>query len=340
MPHQSEPLVSVCIPTYNGEKFLVECLASIRNQDYPNLEILVVDDDSIDSTRDRAQQFFSEDRRFRLARNDTRLGLVNNWNRCVALSRGKWIKFVFQDDIIHRQCISRLVANAEATNSPLVTCKRDFIFESGTSEDTKSFYLRNAAEIDAIFLAQQTMTPRDFARLVLKNITANVAGEPTSTLINRDLFSSIGYFNAHLAMCCDTEYWSRAGTNFGISYVPETLASFRVHAQSTSAANFGRKRFRMDFIDPLVVASEFLHNSHYAKLRTVADDCFGRRYLSRLCRDLARKAYSEVQAKSALRQSQADEYTPEWDLVCRQYPWLPRLAQPPSFFEKIAEALF
>src|SRR2546423_8587516 len=90
------PLVSVCIPTFNGARWIKESLNSALAQSYRPLEIIIIDDASTDETVKVLRSF--KDDRIRLFVNEQRLGLACNWNRCVELARGEFIKFLFQDD--------------------------------------------------------------------------------------------------------------------------------------------------------------------------------------------------------------------------------------------------
>ncbi|MBA3705767.1 MAG: glycosyltransferase family 2 protein, partial [Bacteroidetes bacterium] len=75
------PLISVCIPTYNGERYLKECLDSILSQSYTNIEIVIVDDCSKDSTIAIIEKHKASDARIRVHKNENNLGLVSNWNK-------------------------------------------------------------------------------------------------------------------------------------------------------------------------------------------------------------------------------------------------------------------
>jgi hypothetical protein len=66
------------------------------------------------------------------------------------------------------------------------------------------------------------------------------------------------------------EYWLRVGVNFGIAYVPETLAHFRVHGLSTTSKNTTTKEYLKDVVDPLILAREFAQRPEFAALRRVA----------------------------------------------------------------------
>src|ERR1700709_90296 len=92
--------LSVCIPVYNGERYLDECLRSVRDQTHADFEVVIVDDCSTDGTRDVVGHHAAQDERIRLSVNAHNRGLVGNWNRCLELASGEWIKFLFQDDVL------------------------------------------------------------------------------------------------------------------------------------------------------------------------------------------------------------------------------------------------
>ena len=134
-------LISICIPTYNGEKYLKECLDTVLSQSYENIEIIIVDDCSIDKTISIVEEYIQKDSRIKLDKNQSNLGLVANWNKCLELANGEWIKFVFQDDLIEPDCLS-LLQDAVAKNS-IVVCDRNFIFDNSVSETTKTYYSKD-----------------------------------------------------------------------------------------------------------------------------------------------------------------------------------------------------
>src|SRR4051812_42885322 len=105
-------LVSICIPTYNGEKYLKECFDSVLAQTYANTEVIVVDDGSTDGTFKILEEYASKDNRIKLVKNSANLGLVGNWNRCLEIATGEWIKFAFQDDVLNKNCIEKMIEAA------------------------------------------------------------------------------------------------------------------------------------------------------------------------------------------------------------------------------------
>jgi glycosyltransferase involved in cell wall biosynthesis len=105
----SSPLVSVALCTYNGEKYLAEQIESIINQTYTNLDIVIVDDRSTDSTFNIAKQYAEKDARVRCISNSENLGFNKNFEKALSLTRGDFIAISDQDDIWEPKKIQVLV---------------------------------------------------------------------------------------------------------------------------------------------------------------------------------------------------------------------------------------
>jgi glycosyltransferase involved in cell wall biosynthesis len=336
MPNQffRNPHVSICIPTYNGREHLKECIDSVRAQTFRNFEVVICDDQSSDGTLDFARELAQGDERFRFIQNPHRLGLVSNWNNCVAVSRGEWIKFVFQDDFLLPRCLERMTAVAGKWNASFLACRRGFQFEPDTTVDTRELYSANADNIEKFFSKSETVAAGAFAEKILEQVGNNFVGEPTATLIHRQLFMQNGGFNENLIMCCDSEYWYRIGTQVGVTFIPEMLAIFRVHRSSTSADNFECRNFRMNLLDPFIIVYEFTCNPSYTAFRKITRARCGANYFARLCRQLARHAGGTLQQKELAGSDDAPQCRQEWETVCQAYPRLRQLARPPGVFER------
>lgn len=103
------PLVTVIVPVYNAQATLVTALSSLQAQSYPNLEVLVVDDASTDSSRDVARRFAHQDERFRLLAQVVNSGVYSARNAGLAVARGELITVHDSDDWSHPQKIARQV---------------------------------------------------------------------------------------------------------------------------------------------------------------------------------------------------------------------------------------
>lgn len=109
--NQEQPLVTICVPVYNGDKYLYECLKSISLQTYNNWECVVNNNCSTDRSLEIAQSFALNDHRFKVFTNDAFIPVVPNWNRVFfnANKEAKYLKFVQADDWIYPECIERMV---------------------------------------------------------------------------------------------------------------------------------------------------------------------------------------------------------------------------------------
>ena len=93
----SAPKFSLLVPSYNGGRFLRACIGSIRAQNYPDFNVLVLDDGSTDGTPAWVESL--NDPRISVHRSD-HVGIVANWNRALELPKNEWMAFVGQDDLL------------------------------------------------------------------------------------------------------------------------------------------------------------------------------------------------------------------------------------------------
>ena len=111
-----EPLISVIVPVYKVEQYLDECVQSIINQTYKNLEIILVDDGSPDRCPEMCDEY---------ARQDSRIKVIHKKNASarnagIDFSHGEWIYFIDSDDWIELNCIELLLKKAIETGVELV----------------------------------------------------------------------------------------------------------------------------------------------------------------------------------------------------------------------------
>ena len=104
------PLISVIVPIYNAEKFLDKCLDSISNQSYKNLEIILINDGSTDSSLDICQKWKSKDERIILIDRENE-GVSKSRNEGIDIAKGDYISFVDSDDFLDKDCFNILMKN-------------------------------------------------------------------------------------------------------------------------------------------------------------------------------------------------------------------------------------
>src|SRR5690554_3918162 len=107
----NNPLVTVFIPVYNCENFIDECLKSILNQTYKNIEVLLVDDGSTDNSVEKIKKY--SDPRIRLIQNERNMGIPYTRNVGLKEAKGKYIAIMDSDDISMPIRIEKQVAYLE-----------------------------------------------------------------------------------------------------------------------------------------------------------------------------------------------------------------------------------
>jgi glycosyltransferase involved in cell wall biosynthesis len=110
MHDTTAPLVSIALCTFNGERYLREQLDSLLAQDWPHIEIIVIDDASTDATPAILDAYAKQDARIRYSRNERNLGYHQNFEIAITRCQGRWIAPCDQDDIWLPNKISVLAA--------------------------------------------------------------------------------------------------------------------------------------------------------------------------------------------------------------------------------------
>ena len=116
---ENQPLVSVIIPVYNVEEYLCECVDSVINQTYKNLEIILVDDGSTDSSGKICDDYAEKDERIRVIHKNNS-GPSKTRNVGLEHAKGKYIYFLDSDDYIELNALEMLVQAAETNDADLV----------------------------------------------------------------------------------------------------------------------------------------------------------------------------------------------------------------------------
>lgn len=115
-------MISVIVPVYNVEKYVVRCLQSIQNQTYPDYEVLIIDDGSTDSSGDLCEDFAVGDKRFRVIHQKNG-GLSAARNTGLDNATGEYVIFIDSDDYIHPQMLEILYECCEKTEADISICR-------------------------------------------------------------------------------------------------------------------------------------------------------------------------------------------------------------------------
>lgn len=136
------PKVSIGLPVYNGEKYLVEALDTILAQTYEDFELIISDNDSTDRTQAICLEYAARDQRIRYFKNDKNIGAVPNHNHVFNLARGEYFKWVGYDDRMARDFLHKCVEVLD-DNPDVILCmsRTSLIDDKGESLGDYDEYL-------------------------------------------------------------------------------------------------------------------------------------------------------------------------------------------------------
>lgn len=135
-------MVSVIVPIYNVEEYLAECLYSIANQTYPDIEVLCINDCAMDNSNAIINQFCKIDKRFKLIAHDKNRGLGGARNTGIQNAQGEYLLFVDSDDAIAPDLIEKLVTDIQESNSDVSICAALEFYPDGTWNKNSTFHYR------------------------------------------------------------------------------------------------------------------------------------------------------------------------------------------------------
>ena len=183
-------MISVIVPVYNVETYLVECLDSIQNQTYTDFEVLLVNDGSTDGSQAICEHYCQTDKRFRLM-NQTNQGQSVARNNGVTASTGEFIAFVDSDDIILSNYLEILMQHmgeeVDIVESQFTVHKKEFFAEK--SQDTKILFEGNSEEAVKV-VPNHLLSVNPVTKLYRKAIVEAVPY--LEELIFEDIYSGIG----------------------------------------------------------------------------------------------------------------------------------------------------
>lgn len=227
------PRVSVCIPTYNYANYISSAIESVLGQDFGDFELIIQDDCSADNTEEVVGRF--SDPRIRFGRNKQNLGLAGNWNHCLTMARGRYIKYVFADDLLaSNHALSQMVSILEAyPEVSLVASARNFIDENSQIK-----------RVESCFPNDMIVDGKDIIRQCLRK-QHNKIGEPTVVMFRKA--QAARGFNGEYQQVIDMEMWFYLLEQGKFAFFAHPLCSFRVHSGQKTADNIKNLRYLDDY---------------------------------------------------------------------------------------------
>ncbi|BAZ16565.1 type 11 methyltransferase [Calothrix sp. NIES-4071] len=213
--NSDRPFWSVMIPTYNNTKYLEQTLIAVLEQ-APSEEVMQIEVVDDCSTQGDVEEIVKRVGKGRISfyRNAQNLGLIGNWNACIARARGHWVHILHQDDLVMPGFYAKLQASIEQQpDIGAAFCRHLFINNEGSK--LSESHLERA-------------TPGIIENW-LERIGVQCFIECASIVVKRSVYEELGGYCSQAGYAADWEMWKRIASRYQYWFEPEILAAFRCH---------------------------------------------------------------------------------------------------------------
>ena len=214
-----EPVVSVIMPAFNREKFIVESIRSVLSQSYKDFELIVIDDGSTDRTTAIASGFL-RDPRVKIIKNEKNLGIAYSRNKALQIARGTYIAPLDSDDIwLDKEKLRKQVEFLDEN--------RDYAMLGGgiMHIDTDSKPIKKV-----LFPIYDSL---------IRNIILQYNPFAQSSLLYRKSAAlECGSYSTEYKICDDYDLWLKIGTKNKFTNIPQVLTGYRIHGENITKKNY------------------------------------------------------------------------------------------------------
>lgn len=218
-------LVSVIIPSYNHEKYIKDCIESVLNQTYKNIEVLVEDDCSSDNTQEIIKKI--KDKRLKTIFSKKNKGTVRTINHLMSLCKGEYIAILGSDDYWYPEKLEKQIEIFKEKKVGAVFSEVDIVDEYGNVYE-------NDGDFSSDIFKKENMSQGKRMRLFYS--IGNHLCHPSS-IVSREVFNNIGYYNPLYRQLHDYEYWVRLVNKYNIYIVNEKLMAYRRNKKNNSSVS-------------------------------------------------------------------------------------------------------
>ncbi|TRZ96078.1 glycosyltransferase family 2 protein [bacterium] len=210
------PKISICIPTFNRSDLLRKTLISVSKQTAIPYEVIIVDNCSDDNTEDVAKDFPA----FKYYKNNTNLGMIGNWNRCIDLASGHFLSILHSDDLISPHWYEDWQFLIDKYNRDTIGAYFSAVFIIDTEENTRVIY--KVFSKDTLLKSAQS-----FKALWLRNMCALPAS--AALIYRKTIFDMLGKFDSSWSTEADIAFALKIINRFDLFYTPKLLFAYRIH---------------------------------------------------------------------------------------------------------------
>lgn len=202
-------MISVIIPSYNQGKFFKNAIESLKTQTYKDLEIIVVDDKSIDGSWEMAKEFLVNGEIHRLIRLDKNGGIPHAFNEGLKQATGEYVIVLSQDDELAPECLEDMLKKMEDPAVGVVASGMMLI-----GDENGEIYPQTTWDINTLKQSNQIFG---------------------SSLVRKKCYDELGGWDEKADMCSDWEMWCRiCNAGWKLGYVSKPVYRFRRHPNQIS----------------------------------------------------------------------------------------------------------
>lgn len=245
--NEKEPLVSIILPVFNGEKFLAKSIESCLNQTQKDLELIIVDDCSTDSSLGIANTYANADPRVKIISNEVNKQLPASLNIGHKAATGKFLTWTSDDNYYEQNAIEAMLEEFSSYDA-------DVVYSNFNLVDSNEQIIFNNFKSDS-------------STILLGNIVGSCF------LYKNEVYKRNNGYDEKLHTIEDYDFWLRASLHSKFKYSPLILYNYRFHANSlTSQIKTGNKNLSQSFEEKLegVFHNFFkyfnIENSYYPRI--------------------------------------------------------------------------
>ncbi len=206
-------LVSIVLPTYNGEKYLRQSIESVLNQSYKNLELILVNDCSSDSTQSIILEYAKQDKRIVSITNTQNCKLPKSLNIGFKEAKGEYFTWTSDDNYYHKDAIEKMVDYLESHQDKVAVCA--------------NYTCANIVEGRE---SEQVVAPNDIECLIFDGNSCGAC-----FLYHASVARQIGDYNEEQILVEDYEFWLRMSLIGEIGHLNRNLYFYRIHKDSLTS---------------------------------------------------------------------------------------------------------
>lgn len=233
---QHNPLVTIICLCYNQEDYVLQCLFSVINQDYPAIKLIIVDDCSTDSSKALIEKWLLDFPTIQFIANETNLGSTKSFNIALKEAKGEFIIDLAADDVLLPNCVTSQIdafKNTAYKNLGVVYGNVELITESGAFD---SYYF----PVDS---SKKVITKRITGDIYEAVLSGGDSICSVSSMVKKTVFDHLNGYDERLAYE-DLDFWIRSSRIYDFDFIDKIVLQKRIVKNSLGTHFFKKNDAR------------------------------------------------------------------------------------------------